>query len=634
MDMAVAISRTLREQEEPARLPALWATAAAAAVVLGGTAATLGASAATGEPTANALVRGGMVAVPMGVALYAAKAQHHERFARLLYATGVVAFLTTLAESRNSDLYTAGRLAGWAIEVLIAAVVLAYPTGRLETRTDRRLVAAMALAASLLFLPTAFLVERFPLPSPWTSCAAGQKCPASSLYWLQAQPGFADALRAGGTVCVLAIMVAIAVRLHQRITTGTPAVRRALVPVLVVGIARSLLIGIGLLAREVDDTGPVAQTVAWTLALSTPAIALAFVAGLVQTRLSAERALRRFASFLQALPDAAAVRRALGETVGDPTAEIAFPDGTGMNRWVDETGQAITLPLADDRLRAVYVVRDGATTVAAIIHDADNPIEQELSDAAASLASVALDNQRLARRAQAADRAVRRSRARIAALADAERRRIERDLHDGAQQRLVALRIELGLLDDLAQRHPEQLTGRLHELEDDVEAALDELRALAHGVCPPVLTDLGIVEALQAAAQRCRAPVAVRAAGVGRYAPEVETAIYFCVLEALQNIDKHARGARHASVELDGRDRHLLTFAVRDDGPGAEPAALQGGAGMVNMGDRIQAVGGHLRVASAPGEGTEVSGSVPVLRSVAQRPVAPVHGSATDLEAP
>ena len=159
------------------------------------------------------------------------------------------------------------------------------------------------------------------------------------------------------------------------------------------------------------------------------------------------------------------------------------------------------------------------------------------------------------------------SRARIATSAERERRRIERDLHDGAQQRLVALRIEMGLAEELIRDDPERAVERLQALGSQVEAALDELRALASGVYPPLLADRGLAEALAAIATRFGMPVALQARAVARYRPEVESAVYFCALEAMQNVLKHADGADRAVVRLNGEGADLR-FSVSDDGAG------------------------------------------------------------------
>jgi len=226
------------------------------------------------------------------------------------------------------------------------------------------------------------------------------------------------------------------------------------------------------------------------------------------------------------------------------------------------------------------------------------------------MAAVVRDNQRLAAEASLATREVEDSRSRIVASVERERRRIERDLHDGAQQRLVALRIELELVEELVRRDPQRGADRLQELELEVDEALEELRSLAHGVCPPLLADRGVVEALRAMANRSPIAVEIEAHEVERYVPEVEGAIYFCVVEALQNVLKHA-DARRVEIHLDGGRRSSLRFSVRDDGVGSPDGSMVPGAGITNMGDRLAAVGGALEIGSTAGVGTTVRGNVP-----------------------
>jgi signal transduction histidine kinase len=609
MDVAVPTAPRLHAARELRR----------AGVVAGGfgiagltaAAAALGASAPADHSAMNALLRGAMVAAPLAAGVYASRVPAYGRFAGLLAAVGLTSFATTLAESPDATLYSVGRTAGWTLEVLLVVVLLAFPTGRLAAPVDRWLTAAMAVILVTFYLPTLLLAEHFRVPSPYTSCT--QDCPVSVFFLLDGQHPAVGALLSGtGSLLVFAVMLAVVVRLQQRISAAGPLGRQMLVPVLAIGMVRVTLVGCAVVGRDVGGATVWAQRSAWMIAWATPLIALAFLVGVVRSRLFAERALRRLATCVRSGPDVPALERAFARAFDDASVEVVFPRGAGDQGWIDVHGDPVQLSASGTR-RDLHVVhgRDG-TPVAALACDEALSDRPDLLDAAADLAAVALDNLRLVAEAEAAAHEARESRARIAAAAEGERRRIERDLHDGAQQRLVALRIELGLVEDLALRDPERCASRIRELEDDVDDALEDLRSLAHGVCPPLLADRGLVEALQAAASRSAAPVALEVEHVGRYSPEVESAIYFCVLEALQNVGKHARGARRVVVRLTGAARDELCFSVRDDGAGAPGGVLTGGAGVTNMQDRIGAIGGELRLASRPGLGTEVRGRVPV----------------------
>ncbi len=205
---------------------------------------------------------------------------------------------------------------------------------------------------------------------------------------------------------------------------------------------------------------------------------------------------------------------------------------------------------------------------------------------------------------------LRASRSRIVAAADAERRRVERDLHDGAQQHLVALAVNLRLVKDLVAEDPAAAAQALDEISLEVKATVQELRDLAHGIYPPLLMDNGLPEALRAVAMRSPLDVSALAEGIGRFSPDIEAAVYFCCLEALQNAAKHAPDSR---VELRvWEEEGGLLFTVSDNGPGFDAAVAQAGHGFMNMSDRLGAIGGSVRWDSMPGEGSSVRGSIPI----------------------
>jgi signal transduction histidine kinase len=203
------------------------------------------------------------------------------------------------------------------------------------------------------------------------------------------------------------------------------------------------------------------------------------------------------------------------------------------------------------------------------------------------------------------------SRARLVAAADAELRRIERDLHDGAQQHLVALAVNLELARRLTDSDPAAARTLLEEIGRDVREALESVRELAYGIYPPLLLDRGLAEALRAAAPGAGIPTRVEVEALDRYAPEIEATAYFCCAEALHNAATHAGAAARATVRV-WHARGALEFEVADDGVGFDERAAERGAGLIAMGDHLGALGGRLTISSKPGRGTRVSGTIPV----------------------
>jgi signal transduction histidine kinase len=237
------------------------------------------------------------------------------------------------------------------------------------------------------------------------------------------------------------------------------------------------------------------------------------------------------------------------------------------------------------------------------------PIEEKLVDDLAHQAGLVLKNVGLSADLQARVDELRASRQRLVGAQDLERRRLERNLHDGAQQHLVALKVKLGLAEILLGRDPLKAAATLKQLKGDADEALETLRDLARGIYPPLLADKGLVVALESQARKATLPVIVEAQGVQRYAQDVEATVYFCVLEALQNVQKYA-GASHVVVRLRESDRALL-FEVEDDGAGFDAKTVKTGAGLTNMNDRVDALGGSVEVVSHPGAGTCVRGALP-----------------------
>ncbi|HEV8057291.1 MAG TPA: histidine kinase, partial [Actinomycetota bacterium] len=306
----------------------------------------------------------------------------------------------------------------------------------------------------------------------------------------------------------------------------------------------------------------------------------------------------------------------LGQATGAGSARVWLRLGTEFQptaSWPTDAEPADVAVVADEVLptiegETVVEVRDGgellgALSVAMPPSDPMNPSKERLVHDLASQAGLVLRNVRLVEELRASQR-------RLVTAQDHERRRLERNIHDGAQQQMVALSVKTRLARDLTARDPGKAAEMLTQMDAEIKTALDDLRDLARGIYPPLLVDEGLGAALNAQARRSTVPTTIRAEGLGRYAPEVEAAIYFSCLEALQNVAKYAE-ASSATVILAQSNGHL-TFEVVDDGHGFDPASHANGTGLQGIADRLGALHGDLTVRSEPGAGTRVRGRIDV----------------------
>jgi signal transduction histidine kinase len=295
----------------------------------------------------------------------------------------------------------------------------------------------------------------------------------------------------------------------------------------------------------------------------------------------------------------AEVRGLLARAVGDPSLELA-PWLPEQRRFVDEHGSTVDLG-RDLPGRAVTLIGPEQQPLAAVIHDASLIDQRPLLEAAGAAARLALENARLQAELRAQLAELQQSRARLVAAGDSERRRLERDLHDGAQQRLLALGLALQLLRD-KNGDPQLLT----EAEGELQAALSELRELARGIHPAILTDQGLSAAIGTLVDRGTVPTITRISDK-RYSPAVESDAYFIVAEALTNISKHAN-ARSATITV-ARHNGALVVEVSDDGAGGAKPETSGG--LQGLADRVGALNGRLTIDSAPGTGTTIRAEIP-----------------------
>src|SRR5450631_4105195 len=315
--------------------------------------------------------------------------------------------------------------------------------------------------------------------------------------------------------------------------------------------------------------------------------------------------------------------RVLGEGTNADLAEVwlrhddalqraaVFPLDDAAPAAVHLNGTALAIPGAD---RSVVVRHQGevlgALTVTKRRGEQITPIEVKLMDDLAHQAGLVLKNVGLTADLQARLVELRASRQRLVAAQDDERRRLERNLHDGVQQNLVAIKVKLGLAEMMSSKDPAKARELISSLKSDTDDALETLRDLARGIYPPLLAEKGLKAALESQARKATVPVTVDGDGVGRYPQEIEAAVYFCVLEALQNVQKYAV-ASNATVRL-SETQNVLQFRVDDDGRGFDAARTARGAGLTNMEDRLDALGGTLTILSEPGRSTRISGSLPL----------------------
>jgi signal transduction histidine kinase len=397
-----------------------------------------------------------------------------------------------------------------------------------------------------------------------------------------------------GFVVVLLVRRAVRATQRRRRVLGFMITATGLTALLLMGSHLSLLATYA--GSAVGVVGPLFSVFSaaggWAAVTAMP---VAFLIGLLRERL----AFASVGTLVGRLEHVAAnrVEAELADTLRDPTLRVAFPTDSGL---LDVSGQPYTMPQNGSRSMTSL----GDPPIAVLIHDPELSEDQELLDAAAATARLALDNARLHAEVRGQLVEVRASRQRIAAAADAERQRLERDLHDGAQQRLLGVGLALGVLRGRLDGTEQTMVD---DLEQELRAAIGELREVAHGIRPAVLTDQGLAPAVAGLARRSGVRVVVDVCLTERLDPTVEATAYYVVSEALQNVVKHANGvgARVSLVRQPGR----LVIDVTDDGPGG--ASVLGGTGLRGLADRVEAVGGKLEVQSPLGYGTHVHAELP-----------------------
>src|SRR5215204_7086566 len=487
---------------------------------------------------------------PVLAGLYWYRRRPQSRFGPMLIGFGFIGALYVLQSASNSWLFSIGLLAETAVGIATRALILAFPTGRLDRP------ATVILVISVIVSPLPAVLNQ--LLSPQSGAGASisgcrEACPRNEFAITSNPELAADLLEAFRFGVILASSLTAAL-LIWRFVKGTPPRRRALAigtPIALLFLAFQItfqLLG-ALDAPQSDFT----EFVKWGIVGARAALWYGFLAALIAAELFAARAMEQLVGQSLRRPSSNELEAMLRGPLGDPDLRLVFLGG--------EEGALPVEPGRDVKL----VRHEGAPTVA-IIHDPQLNEDPKLLEAAGAVALLAAENAELDAGWKEALQDLQHSRARLVRAADDERRKFEQNLHDSVQQQLISIKLRLEIEaeeGDLSESNRE----RLLEIAQSVEAALAEVREVAHGLHPPLLTESGLPTALRRFREHATSPPEVDAVGVGRYPPEIESAVYYCCLEAIQNATKHGGRGVHVSVALAEEDGHL-SFRVVDDGPG------------------------------------------------------------------
>ena len=519
------------------------------------------------------------------------------RMGRLMVLTGLALLARQVQYSNNAFLFTVCFILGDLGYALVGHSALAYPTGRVKDRAERALVVA-GYTTALVFPLLAALFYGGTSPLLYFG-----RLSRDSLINVTDDGHVVELLQKTEIVVFFGVLATLfIVLIARRLWLATPRMRRVLAPLLLAAVAAGLRAIFECVFTFVDRPFA-ADYLFWWQFVAFFALPIALLAGLLQARLARAGVGDLVVELEHARPQE--LRDALARTLGDPALDVAFwlPE---RGTYADADGRAVELPR--DGTRAVTYLDHDGEPLAAIVHDPSLLEEPKLVRAAGAAARLALENAQLQAETRAQLAQVKESRIRIVAAADEERKRIERDLHDGAQQRLAALALQLRTAQrrlDSREADP-AVEALLESAVLELQAANAELRELVRGVYPAILTEEGLAAALESLALRNPFPIDLDVIE-GRLPPRVEATAYFVTCEGLANVAKHAQATK-ASVCI-ARHDGLLAVEIADDGVGgARPLENSGLNGLV---DRVEALGGTLQVESPPGGGTRLCAEIP-----------------------
>ena len=533
----------------------------------------------------------------VSVGLFAWARLPDNRVGPLMAATGFAWLVAGLGLSDIPLLFTLGSAFGSVYFATAIHMLLSIPTGQLQSRAERRTIATGYLL-TVVVVPALFL---FVDPARDMECT---DCPDNVLLLADAET-LVDVVSLVVNALGLLLIVWTLVNLVRRWRRASVPERRLYALVYAIGIVLMLTVIVTLVVQSTVKSGEAHGVVVTASLVPLALLPYLFLASFVRARMFQTGAVSELIARLGEAPDRGDLRDALAKALGDPSLELVYwlP---GDERFVDAHGRAYDLAEADRRRAVTKVERDG-DCVAAIVYDASLRGAHEHVGAVGAAAALALDNERLDAELRAKVQELRTSRERMLRIGLEERRRLERDLHDGAQQRLVSMAINLRLARMKLKDDPETAENLLSGAGDELSAALEELRELARGIHPAVLSERGLDPALESLAQRAPVPVELGELPGERLPEAIELAAYYVVAEALTNVAKYAE-ATCARVDLDRHNGRLLV-RVSDDGVGgADPAQ---GTGLRGLADRLAIIEGRLDVDSEPGRGTTITAQIP-----------------------
>jgi signal transduction histidine kinase len=549
-------------------------------------------------------VRGALAAVALvvgwgfiGTGLFAWDRRPNNSVGSLMVATGFAWLLSLISASNLSVLFTAGSFINSIYFVTAIHMLLAAPYGSGLSRGDRRIVIGGYLLVTVGLLPMFLFVD------PARDGCNG--CPDNAIL-IEHNQTVVDVTSGLVSLVGIGLIAAVLVSLIRRWRRATRPERRLYAPVYAAGMALMIAAIAQLGLQTAVSGGGGAAEIAYLISLVPLALVpYLFLASFVRARVAQGGAVGELMARLSAAPRSGQVRDALADALEDPSLELVFwlPD---RRVFVDAAGHEYDLP-EDDPARDVTKVEREGDCVAAIVHDATLPQMRGHVEAVGAAAALALDNERLDAELRAKIDELRASRERMLRIGLEERRRLERDLHDGAQQRLVSMALNIRLARAKLNEDPLAADGLLARAGDELSSALEELRELARGIQPAVLTDRGLGTALETLASRAPVPVELAELPDERLPEAVELAAYFVVAEALTNVAKYA-GATHATVEI-ARENGRLVVEVADDGVGG--ANPDDGTGLRGLADRIAVLEGRLEIDSERGRGTTIRARIP-----------------------